>query len=138
MKRAVLIEHNTTTQRREYNAPNGYFAKGNPGRPKGVATKALNDIRKLILEAADEVGEDGAGKDGAKGYLKMLATEHPPVFAQLLVKTMPNRMEAVVESNTHVTFTSVAEVEAEIQRRGLPPMQLLESPPELPDRGAMN
>lgn len=51
------------------------------GRPKGSRNKATAALKDAILKALDEEG-------GVK-YLRTLATEHPPAFAQLLGKILP-------------------------------------------------
>ena len=39
--------------------------------------------------ACEEVGHDGNGKDGLKGYLRRVAVENPQVMGSLLGKVLP-------------------------------------------------
>lgn len=59
------------------------------GRKKGVPNKTTATLKEAILLAAEEVGQDGAGEDGLKGYLKRVATEDVKAFAGLLGKVLP-------------------------------------------------
>jgi hypothetical protein len=48
--------------------------------------------------AAEQVGEDGKGRDGLVGYLKTQAKNRPELFVPLLARVLPPQMtgEAVV------------------------------------------
>lgn len=59
------------------------------GRPKGVPNRTTTALKDAILLAAEEVGEDGNGQDGLKGYLKGLAKDEPKAFSALLGKVLP-------------------------------------------------
>ena len=54
----------------------GKFDFGQPPPPptarrkKGVPNKFSADIKRWLTEAAEELGADGAGKDGGKGFVK--------------------------------------------------------------------
>lgn len=59
------------------------------GRKPGVPNKTTAALKDAVLLAAEEIGVDGEGKDGLKGYLKMLAMTEPKAYAGLLGKIIP-------------------------------------------------
>jgi hypothetical protein len=59
------------------------------GRPKGSQNRVTVALKQAIMLAADDVGEDGDGKDGVRGYMRRLALHEPAVFGQLLRRIMP-------------------------------------------------
>lgn len=59
------------------------------GRPKGVPNKATATLREAIILAAEDVGDDGAGRGGLRGYLRGLAVAEPKAFASLLGRVVP-------------------------------------------------
>jgi hypothetical protein len=107
----------------------GKFVKGTPrppntGRAKGVRNRTTTMLKDAILTAATLVGQDGKGKDGLVGYLKMLAIRERSVYARLLEKVLP--MQLHVEDKTKQMLTP-EEAVAQLQQRGLPvPQSLLE------------
>ena len=64
--------------------PNGKFAKGNPGKPKGAVTKLTADVKAMVHEALHNAG-------GVK-YLELQAHENPKAFMSLVGKTLPKEM----------------------------------------------
>jgi hypothetical protein len=54
-----------------------------------LMTKPLSNLRDGIIAAATQLGEDGKGKDGLIGYLKMIAVKQPAQFTQLLGRLLP-------------------------------------------------
>ena len=63
--------------------------KPGPGRPKGMVNKTTKALKEAILQAAEDVGEDGNGEGGTVGYLRRLAQKEPSSFATLLGKVLP-------------------------------------------------
>ena len=59
-----------------------------PGNRRGPA-KTTKLLKEAILQAAEEHGEDDAGKDGLTGYLRKVAREDVKAFAGLLGKVLP-------------------------------------------------
>jgi hypothetical protein len=47
--------------------------------------------------AAEDVGEDGNGKDGLQGYLRRLALMEPQAFTSLLRRILPQQVHASVD-----------------------------------------
>lgn len=72
------------------------------GRPAGTPNKTTALLKDAILKAADEVGEDGAGKGKLTGYLKFLAKGEPKAFASLLGRVLP--MQVTGEDGGPVSF----------------------------------
>lgn len=62
------------------------------GRKKGTPNKVTARIKEAVIMAAEEEGEDGAGKDGLKGYCRTLAREEKKAFATLLGKILPTQI----------------------------------------------
>jgi len=67
-----------------------------PGRPKGLPNKTTALLKDAILQAADQAGADGRGKDGLVGYLKARALDTPGPFLALLGKVLPVQVNATV------------------------------------------
>lgn len=59
-----------------------------PGNKRGPS-KTTKALKEAILEAAAEHGEDDAGTDGLKGYLRKVAREDVKAFSGLLGKVLP-------------------------------------------------
>jgi hypothetical protein len=107
-----------TTPRKQ----DGKFAKGAPkpanaGRAKGKRNKTTIMLKEAILTAAELCGQDGRGKDGMVGYLKMLAVKERGLFSRLLEKVLP--MQLHVQENPNRAMTPAEAVER-LKERGLP------------------
>ena len=69
----------------------GSFEQGHEkrgGRKRGTPNVFSSDYKKVILEAAYRIGEDGNGKNGAVGYLSWVAVYHPQIFCTLLMNLL--------------------------------------------------
>ena len=67
-----------------------HFQPGNTmAKRKRQHNKITRDLKEGIIDAAIAVGEDGKGKGGLLGYLKMLARKHPKYYVQLLARVLP-------------------------------------------------
>ncbi|MFG1340382.1 hypothetical protein [Xanthobacter autotrophicus] len=82
--------------------------KAGPGRPKGKPNRTTTMLKDAILQAAENVGQDGAGKGGTTGYLQRLALEEPKAFATLLGRVLP--LQVTGEGGGPVKFTIVSGV----------------------------
>lgn len=105
---------------------NGQFKKGvrpGKGRARGQRNRTTTMLKDAILQAATLVGQDGKGKDGLVGYLKMLAVKEKSVYARLLEKVLPLQLN--VTDNTVRTYT-VEEAAERLRERGLPVPGLLQ------------
>ena len=70
----------------------GSFQRGHEkrgGRKPGTPNVFSLAYKKLIVEAAYRVGEDGNGRDGVVGYLTFIAEYHPEIFVKLLMNLIP-------------------------------------------------
>lgn len=70
----------------------GSFKEGHEkrgGRKRGTPNFFSIDYKKVILEAAYRIGEDGNGKNGVVGYLSWVAEYHPRIFCTLLINLLP-------------------------------------------------
>ncbi len=54
------------------------------GRKRGTPNKATKEYREALIEAANQIGSDGKGKEGLVGYLTVIAIYYPKVFARML------------------------------------------------------
>lgn len=63
------------------------------GRPAGAPNKITTILREAILEAGEQHGEDGQGKDGLTGYCRRLAAQEPRAFASLLGRILPTQID---------------------------------------------
>ena len=59
------------------------------GRPAGAKNKVTTTLKEAILLAAEQVGEDGQGRDGLTGYLRSVAIAEPKAFCGLLGRVLP-------------------------------------------------
>lgn len=75
------------------------------GRPKGIPNKTTTALKEAILAAAAEHGEDDAGSDGLKGYLRKVAREDVKAFTSLLGRVLP-----MDHTNNGGAFTFPAEI----------------------------
>ena len=67
------------------------------GRPKGTPNRVTVVLKQAVMLAAEDVGEDGNGLDGVRGYMRRLAINEPSVFAQLLRRIMPVQVRTDID-----------------------------------------
>lgn len=79
------------------------------GRPKGVPNRNTTVLKDAILLAAEEVGRDGVGRDGLKGYLISLAITEPKAFSALLGKVLPMQVTGADDGPLQIVFKTVHE-----------------------------
>lgn len=80
-----------------------------PGRPAGVPNKTTALLKDAIVMAAEQVGQDGAGKEGLIGYCKFLATNEPKAFASLMGRVLPTQVTGADGGAIGVVFQTVYE-----------------------------
>jgi hypothetical protein len=95
----------------------GHAKLAKAGRAKGTPNRTTVLLKQAIIDAAEQVGRDGRGKEGLVGYLKMLAVKEKAVYARLLEKVLPLQLR--VEDKTTPTLTA-AEAVQRLEQRGLP------------------
>ncbi len=61
--------------------------------------------------------------NGTETYFAWLAEEHPAIFASLFGRALPQIIQHEDQGGDEVVYHSAEEVEAELKRRGLPPLQ---------------
>jgi hypothetical protein len=102
------MEQETPTRRPGTFKPGHDPRRGSPHRPKGSLNRITHDLRHGITSAAAEVGEDGAGKGGLKGYLKMCARKHPRQYMALLSRVLPLQVRSEIEVGGTVAINLVS------------------------------
>lgn len=73
------------------------------GKAPGTPNKTTRLLKDAILLAAEQVGEDGEGKDGLLGYLKTSAQKERKAFLGLLGKVLPLRLTGPTGSGPVLT-----------------------------------
>ncbi len=68
------------------------------GRQKGQPNKTTRVLKEAILLAAEQVGEDGRGKDGLLGYLKRVARRDTKSFVSFWVACCPCRSTGMTKT----------------------------------------
>jgi hypothetical protein len=98
------------------------FEKGrkrppNAGRKRGSFNKTTSVLKEAALLAAEQTGDPSKrGCDGLVGYLRFVAREYPPAFMSLLGRVLPQQVQ--VDTQTEITYRSVAEIERDMANRG--------------------
>ena len=54
------------------------------GRKHGTPNKRTREYREALFEVANQIGSDGKGKEGLRGYLTVIAMYRPAVFVRML------------------------------------------------------
>ena len=71
------------------------------GRKKGTPNKVSGSLKDAILDAAKEVGLDGKGLDGLKGYCKRIAETDSKTYCGLLGRVIPLSVEGDPDKPVH-------------------------------------
>lgn len=105
--------------------PRKGFKKGDPrinkkGKPKGTQNKITRELKEALILAAEKVGQDGKGKDGAVGYLAWLAKKKPEVFGMLLGKLLPLQLTGQGGGPLAFEYKDPAAIAEAFKQRGLP------------------
>lgn len=90
--------------------PKGYVPPNRRPRQKGSLNKITRDIKNGIIDAAILHGEDGKGKGGLTGYLKMCATRHPKNYMRLIARVLPYTITAEIEANAMIHSVNIIPV----------------------------
>jgi hypothetical protein len=111
--------------------------KSKRGRPKGSLNTLGLNLRQIIIQAGENVGNVGKDKDGNRingdggmlGYVEWLARNEPKSYAVLLRGVMPAEIRATMTLRPMLTYEEAC---AEVRARGLP-MELIENLHKLDD-----
>jgi hypothetical protein len=98
---------------------NGSDVRRRAARTAGTPSKSPNTLVEAILSAAEQVGEDGKGKNGLVGYLTRIALREPRMFVRLLLEVLPLQTEP--DAAEPVALKTLEDVRAEFVRLGIPP-----------------
>jgi hypothetical protein len=88
------------------------------GRPKGATNLLTRELREAILGGCSDVGEDGKGEGGLRGYMRRMAKQDTKTMGTLLRAILPT--EVTVEEKKEHSYRTVEEVRAELERLGIP------------------
>jgi hypothetical protein len=91
------------------------------GRPKGSHNIFTREVKEAIIAAANELGEDGRGYDGMKGYLKHLGRTEPKTFGMLIRAVMPTQ---VTVEHKDLPPENYKDVQRTMEQLGLSPTLL--------------
>ena len=80
------------------------------GRKKGSTDKICRDLKEGIIEAAVNVGRDGAGTDGLVGFLEDTALHHRKAFCGLLAKVLPLQASPFSGGTTRIEAVNIISV----------------------------
>jgi hypothetical protein len=81
----------------------GRFQKGHPkygGRQRGVPNKFGRDVKGWLLAAAEELGADGHGKGGGKGFVKSVGLTKGEALLAALVRQLPPAKDDAAATNS--------------------------------------
>jgi hypothetical protein len=104
----------------------GTFKKGHKklgGRKKGTPNRINGNLIERIVQAADQVGSDGKGKDGVDGYLQMLAGKKAAYFVGLLRQAVQKQVPTI-EPENEVIYSTEQEFRQALLDRGVHPTLL--------------
>ena len=95
------------------------------GRPPGAQNYYTRQVKEAILEAANQLGEDGEGYDGLVGYMRFLGRSEPKTFAMLLRAVMPTQVDikTVEQVGRPKRYQTSEEVLEELKMYGIVPQE---------------
>jgi hypothetical protein len=89
-----------------------------PGRPKGATNLMTRELKEAILGGCSDVGENGKGKGGLRGYMRRMAKQDTKTMGTLLRAILPT--EVTVEEKQDWAYQTIEEAKAELERLGIP------------------
>jgi hypothetical protein len=112
------------------------FKPGHPrygGMQKGqvvsIKREAFERLRTVAMDAAGDVGYDGDGMNGVRGWLKKQAEQRPEAYLAFLAKILP--LSLVIEAKTQINnffggdYETVADVREALEEQGIEIDQVL-------------
>ena len=148
MTRREIDEHQMNKQQRFPSAIKdgdkprrpGTFKKGHKklgGRNKGTPNRVNRDLIQAIVQAAEQVGSDGKGKNGVDGYLQMLAGKKAAYFVGLLRQAVQKQVPAT-EPENEVVYSTEQDFRQALLDRGVHPTLLPPPPRDFNERPPIN
>jgi len=116
----------------------GTFRKGHKklgGRQKGTPNRYNSNLIDSLLQAAEQVGSDGKGKNGIDGYFRKLAGKNVGYFVSLLRPAVHKQMPATEPEREIVVYATEQDFRQALLDLGVhptllpPPRDLDEKPP---------
>ena len=107
----------------------GRYRKGhkkNGGRKKGTPNRLTAEIKEMIIQAFTELGADGHGKEGLKGFIKRIGREDLKASAMLLRAVLPMQINASINTSVNVKYKTLEEAMEEARKLGLPERRVFE------------
>jgi transcriptional regulator of met regulon len=95
------------------------------GRTQGAKNKGTSAFAVAFMLAAQQVGEDGRGRNGVVGYLSRIARTEPKLFFRLFIHVaMDQNLSDDEEFQADVRYETVEEVEEALRKLGIEPTLL--------------
>jgi hypothetical protein len=104
--------------------PKGHKKVG--GRKKGTPNRLTAEIKEMIIAAFTELGADGRGEEGLKGFIKKIGREDLKSSAMLLRAVLPTQVNASINASVNVKYKTLEEANEEARKLGLPERRVLE------------
>ncbi len=107
----------------------GRYRKGHKksgGRQKGTPNRLTAQIKEMIIEAFSELGADGCGKEGLKGFIKRIGREDLKASAMLLRAVLPMQINTSISTSVNVKYKTTEEAMEEARKLGLPERRVFE------------
>jgi hypothetical protein len=107
----------------------GRYHKGHKktgGRKKGTPNRLPGEIREAIIAAFTELGADGRGKEGFKGFIKKIGLEDLKTSGMLVRAVLPMQVNATINTSVNVKYKTLEEANEEARKLGLPERRVLE------------
>jgi hypothetical protein len=96
------------------------------GRKKGTPNRLTAEIKEMIIAAFTELGADGRGEEGLKGFIKKIGREDLKSSAMLLRAVLPMQVNASINASVNVKYKTLEEANEEARKLGLPERRVLE------------
>jgi hypothetical protein len=88
------------------------------GRPRGAQNYFTRNVKEALIEALNEFGRDGKGKDGMKGFF-MRMCELKPELIMTTVRAITPMYVRVERADPPKQYKTLDEVRAELSQYGL-------------------
>jgi hypothetical protein len=96
------------------------------GRKKGTPNRLTAEIKEMIIAAFTELGANGRGEEGLKGFIKKIGREDLKSSAMLLRAVLPMQVNASINTSINVKYKTLEEANEEARKLGLPERRVFE------------